>query len=175
MAWARLGDGDAAWRAWVAASPAHRAADPANGPQYGLEPYAAAADVYSQPPYAGRGGWSWYTGSAAGLHRAAVGSICGLQVQGGRVRLQPVLPSHWPGVQIRLRLGPNEHRFSVCAASAQGAIDNALAQGASELRTGEWLSLAQAGALSHHLVVCTPGGPRPDDLPTEGAPHELGP
>ena len=175
MAWARLGDGDAAWRAWVAASPAHRATDPAHGPQYGLEPYAAAADVYSQPPYAGRGGWSWYTGSAAGLHRAAVGSICGLQVQGSRVCLQPALPSHWPGVQITLRLGPNVHRFSVCAASAQGAIDNALAQGASELRTGEWLSLAQAGALSHHLVVCTPGGPRPDDLPTEGAPHELGP
>jgi cyclic beta-1,2-glucan synthetase len=186
MAWAQLGQADAAWRAWVAISPAHRAArrpaPPAAGQAaeqpYGLEPYAVAADVYSQPPYTGRGGWSWYTGSAGALHRAAVTSICGLQVQGGRVRLSPALPGHWPGVQITLRRNARVHRISVCAASAQAEIEIARAQGARALHEGDWLDLAQAGDASHHLVICRPGPQGPAVSATEaseGAPHELGP
>ncbi len=156
MAWAGLGDGDAAWRHWVACSPAHRAAHPVQGRLYGLEPYAVAADIYSQPPYAGRGGWSWYTGAAAWLHRAAVESICGLQVRAGRVRLRPVLPSHWPAVELTLRRDGRVHRFTVCAAGAagQGARDAALAEGALPLAVGVWLQLADAGATSHHWVAC---------------------
>jgi cyclic beta-1,2-glucan synthetase len=134
-----------------------------------------AADVYSQPPYTGRGGWSWYTGAAGALHRAAVGSICGLQVQGGRVRLQPALPSHWPAVQITLRRDGRTHRFSLCAASAKADIETALAQGAHTLHTGDWLTLAQAGDHSHHLVIGQPGDSRPAAFSTEGAAHELGP
>ena len=183
MAWAQLGQADAAWRAWVAVSPAHRAARLPAVPlagvgveqPYGLEPYAVAADVYSQPPYTGRGGWSWYTGAAGWLHRAAVGSICGLQVQGGRVRLQPALPSHWTAVQITLRREGRSHRFSVCAATAQADIDTALAQGARTLHVGDWLTLAQAGDHSHHLVIRQQGEPRPAAFSTEGAAHELGP
>ena len=158
MAWAQLGDADAAWRTWVALSPAHRAAHPVLGPAYGLEPYVMAADVYSQPPYTGRGGWSWYTGSAAGMHRAAVGSICGLQVQGHRVRLQPALPSHWPQAHITLRRGGKVHRFTLCAAGAQTAITDALAQGAQRLPVGTWLDLAPLGEQSHHLVVAHAAG-----------------
>jgi cyclic beta-1,2-glucan synthetase len=186
MAWAQLGQADAAWRSWVAISPAHRAtrrpapavAGQAAEQPYGLEPYAVAADVYSQPPYTGRGGWSWYTGSAGALHRAAVTSICGLQVQGGRVRLRPALPSHWPGVQITLRRNARVHRISVCAASAQAEIEIARAQGARALHEGDWLDLAQAGDASHHLVICRPGPQGPAVSATEaseGAPHELGP
>jgi cyclic beta-1,2-glucan synthetase len=174
-AWAALGDGDAAWQAWVAASPAHRAADPVLGPLYGLEPYAAAADVYSQAPYAGRGGWSWYTGSAAGLHRTAVGSILGLQVQGQRVRCGPSLPRHWPRAEITLQRSGRTHRFTLCAENAAADIEQALAQGAEPLQAGAWLDLATTATNSHHLVRCTPGEPRPVDLSTEGANHELGP
>jgi len=173
MALAELGQADAAWRSWVALSPAHRAAHPHHGPCYGLEPYAAAADVYSQPPYAGRGGWSWYTGTAGLLHRAAVGWICGLQVQGGRVRLRPSMPSHWPALQINLRRAGRMHRFSVCAVGAQAEIDTALAQGAQVLHRGAWLALAQAGDASHHLVICAPDGPLPGVFDTEGAKYEL--
>ena len=173
-AWAALGDGDAAWQAWVAASPAHRAADPVLGPLYGLEPYAAAADVYSQPPYAGRGGWSWYTGSAAGLHRAAVGAILGLEVQGQQVRCRPTLPSHWPRAEITLQRAGGTHRFTLCAAQAAAEIEQALAQGARPLQAGDWLDLATAGTHSHHLVRCNPGEPRPVDSSTQGANHELG-
>jgi len=153
MAWAKLGNAEAAWRTWMACSPAHRAAHPVHGIVYGLEPYAVAADVYSQPPYAGRGGWSWYTGSAAGMHRAAIESICGLQVRAGRVRLQPALPAHWPGARITLRRDGRVHDFSLCAADADQSIRTALAEGAVPLLPGVWLELAGQGALSHHLVV----------------------
>jgi len=153
MAWAKLGNAEAAWRTWIACSPAHRAAHPVQGGVYGLEPYAVAADVYSQPPYAGRGGWSWYTGSAAGMHRAAIESICGLQVQAGRVRLQPALPAHWPSARITLRRDGRVHSFSLCAADADQAIRYALAEGAVPLLAGAWLELAGLGVLSHHLVV----------------------
>jgi cyclic beta-1,2-glucan synthetase len=183
MAWAQLGQADAAWRAWVAISPAHRSArlpalphaGAAAEQPYGLEPYAVAADVYSQPPYTGRGGWSWYTGSAGALYRAAVTSICGLQVQGGHVRLRPALPSHWPSMQITLRRDGRTHRFSVCAATAHADIETALAQGAHTLHEGDGLVLAQAGDASHHLVICRPGPQGPAVSTTEGAPHELGP
>ena len=69
------------YRLFTYLSPAHRAAHPQWGRAYGLEPYAVAADVYSAPPYTGRGGWSWYTGAAGWLHRGAVESILGLNLQ----------------------------------------------------------------------------------------------
>lgn len=94
---------DQAWRYWQYLSPAHRADVPAQAAAYGAEPYVMAGDVYSAPPYVGRGGWSWYTGSAAWMHRAAVESIFGLQIGPQLLSLRPALPSHWPGAEITLR------------------------------------------------------------------------
>jgi cyclic beta-1,2-glucan synthetase len=156
MAQAELGDADGAWRTWTWLSPAHRAAHPRWGPAYGLEPYAMAADVYSQPPYAARGGWSWYTGSAAGLHRAAIGAVCGLEVQGGRVRVQPRLPGHWPAITLTLKHRGQQHLFSICASDAADAIARARAQGATPLQPGRWLDIDEVGDRRHHLVVLPP-------------------
>jgi cyclic beta-1,2-glucan synthetase len=142
MAWAQLGQVDAAWRAWVACSPAHRAADPELSPRFGLEPYAVAADICSQPPWTGRGGWNWYSGSAAGLYRAAVGSICGLQVLGDRLRFMPALPSHWPAVHLTLRRGGRMLRFSLCRIDATQEMATIRALGARPLPIGEWLALS---------------------------------
>mgnify|MGYP001438375655 FL=1 len=94
---------DLAYRYFTYLSPAHRANHPVHGEVYGIEPYVMAGDVYTQPPYAGRGGWSWYTGSAAWMHRTAVESIFGLQVRAGQLTLEPCLPSHWPRAELRLR------------------------------------------------------------------------
>lgn len=91
------------YRLFTYLSPAHRAAHPRWGPAYGLEPYAVAADVYTEPPYVGRGGWSWYTGAAGWLHRGAVESILGLRAQDGLVWFTPCLPLHWPRAELRLR------------------------------------------------------------------------
>ena len=174
MAWAELGQADAAWRAWVACSPAHRVADPALGPRFGLEPYAVAADIYSQPPWAGRGGWNWYSGSAAGLYRAAIGSLCGLQVRAGWLRFVPVLPSHWPAVQLTLRRHGRLYRFSLCRADALPDVAAAQAQGAQPLVAGEWLRTDGVNTATHHLVILPPAQPRP--APREAVPAEaLGP
>lgn len=153
MAWAQLGDADAAWRAWVACSPAHRASDPRLAALCGLEPYAVAADICSQPPYAGRGGWSWYTGSAAGLYRAAVNSICGFQVQGSRLRLRPALPAHWPCVTLTWRRDGCEHRFTLCQPGSSEAFNTALARGARPLPAGTWIEIAALGLNSETVVA----------------------
>ncbi|MDP1887137.1 GH36-type glycosyl hydrolase domain-containing protein, partial [Polaromonas sp.] len=104
MAQAQTGDTEAAWRSFEALSPAHRSAHPTRGPAYEIEPYVLAGDIYSAPPYVGRGGWSWYTGSAAWLHRAALETLLGLSVRQGELSLTPRVPAHWPSFGITLRL-----------------------------------------------------------------------
>jgi cyclic beta-1,2-glucan synthetase len=112
-----------------------------------------AGDVYTHPPYTGRGGWSWYTGSAAWMHRAAIESICGLRVRGGRISLAPRLPSHWPRIQMTLRREGRVHELIVCAPWAKAEIETATASGAVRLQEDEWLELAEAGDASRHLIV----------------------
>lgn len=102
MASAHLGQAERAWAAFTAISPAHRGA---HGEPYGLEPFAVAGDIETAAPHAGRGGWSWYTGAAGWLLRAAVESICGVKLADGQLRVQPCLPPHWPGARVRLHSG----------------------------------------------------------------------
>ncbi|HEX5685111.1 MAG TPA: glucoamylase family protein [Ideonella sp.] len=108
LAQARLGHADKAWEYFCMLSPAHRAGTPAQQRRYRLEPYVMPGDVYSAPPYEGRGGWSWYTGSAAWMWRAALEGLLGLSLRPGAVRLRPCLPVHWPHARVTLRLGGRE-------------------------------------------------------------------
>jgi cyclic beta-1,2-glucan synthetase len=71
--------------------------------RYKVEPYVSAADVYSVPPHAGRGGWTWYTGSAGWLYRAGVESILGLRVQADSLVIDPCIPTAWPEFSMTLR------------------------------------------------------------------------
>jgi len=167
MAHAALGQRDEAWRMFEMLSPAHRSASEERGPAYEIEPYVMAGDVYTQPPYVGRGGWSWYTGSAAWLYRAAIESIVGLQVRGTRVRVNPQIPSHWPGLQVTLRRAGVQHEFRVCSALDAAGIEESHALGAVLLTAGEWATLqaapadadsAQTPAQRHYLVVLAPPG-----------------
>jgi cyclic beta-1,2-glucan synthetase len=102
MAQAARGDGDAAYRYFRHLSPAHRSRDPGQAAAYAIEPYVIAGDVYTAPPYVGRGGWSWYTGSAAWLHRAAIESMFGLSLHGDEIAFAPCLPSTWPQAELTL-------------------------------------------------------------------------
>ncbi len=105
MAQAISGDSDGAWKSFQSLSPAHRTADPHRAAAYELEPYVMAGDVYTAPPYVGRGGWSWYTGSAAWLYRASVETLLGLTVRPHGISLAPRVPSHWSWFRIKLSLG----------------------------------------------------------------------
>ena len=147
-AWAR----NTPYRLFTCLSPAHRAAHPQWGRAYGLEPYAVAADVYSQPPYTGRGGWSWYTGAAGWLHRGAVESILGLHLQAGELWFTPCLPLHWPRAEITLvRDG---HRLRCVLLRADAATAQAACAGldARLLRVGERLCWADAPSGSVFVI-----------------------
>jgi cyclic beta-1,2-glucan synthetase len=132
MAQALQGDHDAAWQSFEGLSPAHRARHPERGPVYELEPYVMAGDVYGAAPYVGRGGWSWYTGSAAWLHRAAVETLLGLAVKGRQLSLTPRVPAHWPGFEIALRLGARQLTLQ------WGRVEGAAAP-THHLAVGEWI------------------------------------
>jgi len=150
---------DVAWRWFTWLSPAHRAADAAQGAVYGLEPYAVAADVYSQPPWAGRGGWSWYTGAAGWLHRAAVESIFGLQLRAGELSFRPCLPTHWPRAELTLRRDGRHMRFVLLRApSDQALAASGLGEaGARLLAVGQQLRWPELVGDSS-FVIALPGG-----------------
>jgi cyclic beta-1,2-glucan synthetase len=148
-----LGEPARAWQTWQGLSPAHRAAHPVQGPLYGLEPYVMAADVYSAPPYAGRGGWSWYTGSAGVMLRAALEGLCGLQVEGARLRLQPQLPPAWPGVSLRVVVAGRPWLLQIWRADAVHELRRARARGAAALKRGRWFDTAVSGSGQELLLV----------------------
>jgi cyclic beta-1,2-glucan synthetase len=100
------GPGDDAWILLLdLLNPVNHAQDPEAADRYRVEPYVVAADVYGEGERTGRGGWTWYTGSAGWLYRAAVEGILGIRREGDRIRLAPSLPSAWPGFSARLSIG----------------------------------------------------------------------
>jgi cyclic beta-1,2-glucan synthetase len=83
-------------------SPISHSSTPADADRYKVEPYVIAADIYSVAPHVGRGGWTWYTGSAGWMYRVAIESILGFSLQGGNtLRLAPCIPDDWPGFTLR--------------------------------------------------------------------------
>jgi cyclic beta-1,2-glucan synthetase len=115
--------GDTPYRYFTFLSPAHRARHATRGAAYGIEPYVMAGDVYTQSPRVGRGGWSWYTGSAAWMQRAAIESIFGLRQGAQQLCFEPCLPSHWHEAELTLRRDGRTMRFILVQATAQDALD----------------------------------------------------
>jgi N,N'-diacetylchitobiose phosphorylase len=89
---------------WLARlSPISHSRTPEDVRRYRLEPYVVAADIYGAPPHVGRGGWSWYTGSAGWWYRVALESVLGLRVENGReLLIRPCIPASWPGFRLLL-------------------------------------------------------------------------
>jgi cyclic beta-1,2-glucan synthetase len=103
IAFAMLGEGDKAGELFSILNPINHARTPDAIQRYKVEPYAACADLYSTPPHVGRGGWTWYTGSAGWMYRAGLESILGFRLQGAKLVLDPCIPTTWPrfGIQFR--------------------------------------------------------------------------
>jgi cellobiose phosphorylase len=100
FAWAQLGDGDRAGAMFDLLNPIRHSDSATAVARYKVEPYVACADVYSVAPHIGRGGWTWYTGTAAWLYRAGLEALLGFHLRGDRLRIDPCIPKHWPGFQI---------------------------------------------------------------------------
>ncbi|HEV7668051.1 MAG TPA: glucoamylase family protein [Thermoanaerobaculia bacterium] len=113
IAFAELGDGDRAGELFALLNPIHHASTRAGVYRYKVEPYVVAADVYAEPPHVGRGGWTWYTGSAAWMYRAAVEWILGCRVRGNELHLDPCIPRAWRGFTIELRFGRARYTIEV--------------------------------------------------------------
>ena len=157
MALARLGRHGAAWEAFRRLSPAHRAGDEGGILRYGIEPYVMAGDVYTQAPYIGRGGWSWYSGSAGWLLRAGIESVCGVVEAQGRLTVTPCLPPHWPQARVTLRHGGGEVHVVVCQDTARWQPGDLPADAPVRgLRPGQAITLA---GLPDQTVLLVPASP----------------
>jgi N,N'-diacetylchitobiose phosphorylase len=90
---------------------------------YRVEPYVIAADVYGVAPHVGRGGWTWYTGSAGWMYRVALESLLGLTMVGGtHLELRPCVPEGWPGFSVRMRLGDKRTRYEIVLTRAAAGV-----------------------------------------------------
>ncbi|WP_166267517.1 GH36-type glycosyl hydrolase domain-containing protein [Marinobacter caseinilyticus] len=111
LAFAALGDAGRAAAVMNAINPIrHGDSGPAVA-EYRTEPYAVAADIYGAAPHIGRGGWTWYTGSAGWMYRLILEGVLGIKRHGEMLEVNPCLPPEWPGCSLLYRYGD---RDSVC-------------------------------------------------------------
>jgi cyclic beta-1,2-glucan synthetase len=113
MARALLGDNDRAWELLTLLNPINHGSNPAQIGTYKVEPYVVAADVYAVPPHTGRGGWTWYTGSAGWMYRLLSETLLGLSLEGNRLGLTPRLPKHWPTCKIHYRYRQTPYHITI--------------------------------------------------------------
>jgi cyclic beta-1,2-glucan synthetase len=113
MAFAALGDGDKAANLFSLLNPVNHARTRAEVHRYKVEPYVVAADVYAKRPHVGRGGWTWYTGSAGWMQRAGIEAILGVRVEGGFLLLDPCIPKKWPGFEVVVRHRSAQYAITV--------------------------------------------------------------
>jgi len=113
MAVAKLGSGDEAVELFHMLNPINHSRTAADSARYMVEPYVVAADVYAHPAHPGRGGWTWYTGSASWMYRAGLESILGLERRGDTLALNPCIPFTWSGFSIVLTLGKTRYEIAV--------------------------------------------------------------
>jgi cyclic beta-1,2-glucan synthetase len=120
MAFAALGDGDRAARLFSLLNPVNHARTRAEVHRYKVEPYVVAADVYAKRAHVGRGGWTWYTGSAGWMQRAGIEAILGVRFEGGFLLLDPCIPKHWPGFEVVVRCRSAQYEMIVDNADGAG-------------------------------------------------------
>jgi cellobiose phosphorylase len=166
MAFAALGDRERAWELASMLNPVNRARTPHAVSIYKAEPYVVPADVYAVPPHAGRGGWTWYTGSAGWMYRLLVESLLGLEREGERLRVSPCLPPQWREFVVRYRHGGSTYEITV----RQALNDGEPASGAACVtldgveQCDGWIPLVDDG-LEHRAIVHQSNVRQRTDLP----------
>jgi cyclic beta-1,2-glucan synthetase len=129
IAFALLGNGSRAGELFSVVNPINHARSRTAALRYRVEPYVACGDVYSMPPNVGRGGWTWYSGSAAWMYRIAVETILGLRRQGEFLTIDPRIPANWPKFEATIRHFGSTYQILVenpdrrCQGIAQIAVD----------------------------------------------------
>jgi cellobiose phosphorylase len=146
MATALLGDHDRAWELLRLINPLRHGATPEDIAKWRVEPYVVPADVYGVAPHAGRGGWSWYTGSASWMYRLISETLLGLERTNDQLRILPRLPSGWNGFTMRYRFGRASYRIEVKIAEIANVTVDGIEQPNGLIRLID-------DAMEHHAVV----------------------
>jgi cellobiose phosphorylase len=120
LATALLGQGQRATELLGLLNPVRHADSPEDVARYKVEPYVVAADVYGAPPHTGRGGWTWYTGSASWLYRVGLEAILGFHLRGSRMQIEPCVPPGWPSYEITYRHGSATYHVVVENSAGSG-------------------------------------------------------
>ncbi|MGH9703807.1 MAG: GH36-type glycosyl hydrolase domain-containing protein [Candidatus Acidiferrales bacterium] len=153
IAFAALGDGDKAFELFSMINPIHRATSRTSVQRYKVEPYVVAGDIYGEPPHAGRGGWTWYTGAAGWMYRAGIEWILGFRVRGTMLSIDPCIPREWSAYSITFRYHSSTYKIrvenpsSVTRGVALTKVDGNLLAGSAPI------SLIDDGAEHEVLVV----------------------
>jgi len=113
MAFAALGDCRRAWELFAMINPINHGNTAEGIEKYKVEPYVVAAEVYAVPPHTGRGGWTWYTGSAAWMYRLIVESLLGLRLEENRLFFEPCLPADWDSFTMHYRFRETIYHIKV--------------------------------------------------------------
>jgi len=119
MAFAKQGDAQRAWECFNVINPIGHGDTLEAINTYKVEPYVVAADVYAVAPHEGRGGWTWYTGSASWMYRLVLESLLGLRLESGQLRFAPCIPVQWPGFKVKYRFGQTQYAIAVTQIGAQ--------------------------------------------------------
>ncbi len=125
MAFALLGETERAWEIFHLLNPVHHSETPAQIATYKVEPYVAAADVYAVAPHIGRGGWTWYTGSAGWMYRLLVETLLGAHLEKNQLRLEPRFPAGWTSYKIHYRYRQTVYHITLSRVG-DGAIESTL-------------------------------------------------
>jgi len=120
LATALQGRGDRAMDLWNLINPVYHATTAEEVRRYKVEPYVVCADIYGAPPHTGRGGWTWYTGSASWLYRVAIETILGFRLRGRTLRFEPCVPPRWPGFELSYRHRSATYRILVDNSAGTG-------------------------------------------------------
>jgi cellobiose phosphorylase len=118
MAFAALGDGRRAWELLTMINPVNRGGSVEDCKTYKAEPYVVAADVYALSPHTGRGGWTWYTGSAGWMYRLILESLLGIRLDVDKLHFSPCLPPDWKTFKVHYRYRETVYHISVLQGSA---------------------------------------------------------
>ena len=126
MAFAQMGERERAWELFTLLNPIHHGDTPEQTAVYKVEPYVVAADVYAVPPHVGRGGWTWYTGSAGWMYRLLLETLLGVNLEGDQLRLSPLMPKAWPTFTIRYRYRQTMYHITITRNVSDSSEEEAL-------------------------------------------------
>ncbi len=150
MAAAAMGNSERAWELFSMINPISHGSTPQEISTYRVEPYVMAADVYGVDPHTGRGGWTWYTGSAGWMYRLIVESLLGLRLEVDKLRFAPCLPAEWTGLKIHYRYRETFYHITIQHTGAGSTVCRLTLDGV-EL-TGDFVTLIDDNG-DHHVEV----------------------